>query len=117
MARSTSYQRGVQDGFNVQVGDARTYDATGDQDYRRGLSVGRGKAIDEELIEVYLRENGGDREITTGEAAHVLGCSVPTLIDRIDKGHLAATKGAGGNRKLLLSDVLRYSSDFQRRAA
>lgn len=121
MARTTSpYDLGVNDGFMVQVGDQNSYAGASDPklaadpNYRRGLSDGRAAAIDEELIALYLKDHGGDRKISTGEAAKFLGCSIPTVIKRIDDGYLTADKTGGGNRRLTLSEVLRHSSSFHR---
>ena len=58
-------------------------------------------------------------ELTTQEAADLLGVSRPYLIKLIDTGTLPCTVTTGNHRRLRLSDVLAYrrARDEDRRAA
>lgn len=58
-------------------------------------------------------------ELTTQEAADLLGVSRPYLIKLIEEGALPCTLTAGNHRRLRLSDVLAYRRvrDQERRAA
>lgn len=57
-----------------------------------------------------------DREISTQQAAEILGISRPTVVSLIDRGELAATVPGAVRRKLRLIDVLAYrDSLYQRR--
>lgn len=59
-----------------------------------------------------------DREISTQQAAEILGVSRPTVVGLINKGDLAATVPGAVRRKLRLADVLAYrDSLYQRRNA
>lgn len=54
-----------------------------------------------------------DREITTQQAADLLGISRPTVVRLIDDGSLAATVPGVRRRKLQLADVLRYRDQLR----
>lgn len=57
-----------------------------------------------------------DREISTQQAAEILGISRPTVVSLIEKGELVASVPGGVRRKLRLADVLAYRDDlYQRR--
>ena len=58
------------------------------------------------------------RQLTTSEAARVLGVSRPTLIGLLDKGQIRSTK-VGTHRRVALEDLLTYRRqrlDSQRKA-
>lgn len=53
------------------------------------------------------------QQLTTQEAADLLGISRPTVIKLIETGRLACEKPAGGrHRRILLSDVLDYQQSL-----
>jgi excisionase family DNA binding protein len=54
------------------------------------------------------------RELSTTEAARVLGMSRPTLVRLIDSGDISAHK-VGSHRRLLMQDVLSYRQQQIRR--
>jgi excisionase family DNA binding protein len=58
-------------------------------------------------------------ELTTQEAADLLGVSRPYLIKLLEEGALPCTLTAGSHRRLRLADVLAYRRvrDRERRAA
>jgi excisionase family DNA binding protein len=56
-----------------------------------------------------------DREISTQQAAEILGISRPTVVSLIEKGELAATVPAGVRRKLRLAEVLAYREGLYER--
>lgn len=56
-----------------------------------------------------------DREITTQQAAELLGLSRPTVVRLINDGELDATVPGSVRRKLRLSDVLDYRSQLYAR--
>lgn len=55
--------------------------------------------------------------LTTQEAAEILGISRPTVVSLIDKGELTAYVPGARNRRLLLSDVLRYREELSQKRA
>lgn len=56
-----------------------------------------------------------DQEISTQQAAEVLGLSRPTVVKLIDEGELAAHVPGTVRRKLRLADVLAYSAELRAR--
>lgn len=56
-----------------------------------------------------------DEEITTQQAADILGLSRPTVVRLIDAGELTAHIPGTERRKLLLADVLAYREELRRR--
>ncbi len=56
-----------------------------------------------------------DREITTQQAAELLGLSRPTVVRLIDAGELRAHVPGTERRKLRLADVLAYREELRRR--
>ena len=52
-------------------------------------------------------------ELTTGQAADLLGVSRPTVVNLIDKGQLAATR-IGSHRRLRTADVLAFRERARR---
>lgn len=56
-----------------------------------------------------------DREITTQQAAELLGLSRPTVVRLIDTGELPAHIPGTERRKLRLADVLAYRVELRRR--
>jgi excisionase family DNA binding protein len=56
-----------------------------------------------------------DREITTQQAAELLGLSRPTVVRLIDAGELPAHIPGAERRKLRLADVLAYREELRRR--
>ncbi|MFT4307326.1 MAG: excisionase family DNA-binding protein [Microbacterium sp.] len=56
-----------------------------------------------------------DQEITTQQAAEILGISRPTVVQLIDKGELPAHVPGSVRRKLRLTDVLRYRETIRER--
>ncbi len=55
------------------------------------------------------------QEITTQQAADILGLSRPTVVKLIEDGEIPATVPGAVRRKLLLEDVLRYRADLYER--
>ncbi|MGY0388271.1 excisionase family DNA-binding protein [Nocardioides sp. WG-D5] len=53
-----------------------------------------------------------DREITTQQAAEILGLSRPTVVKLIDAGKIAATVPGVSRRKVLLTDVMAYRDEL-----
>nr|WP_275578135.1 excisionase family DNA-binding protein [Yimella sp. NH-Cas1] len=56
-----------------------------------------------------------DQEITTQQAAELLGLSRPTVVRLIDAGELSAHVPGRQRRKLRLADVLNYREELRRR--
>lgn len=56
-----------------------------------------------------------EQEITTQQAAEVLGLSRPTVVKLIDEGELDASIPGKNRRKLKLKDVLRYRDELKTR--
>lgn len=56
-----------------------------------------------------------DQEITTQQAADLLGLSRPTVVKLIDQGELEADVPGRARRKLKLSDVLDYRAELHAR--
>lgn len=56
-----------------------------------------------------------DQEITTQQAADILGLSRPTVVRLIDEGELSAHVPGAVRRKLLLVDVLAYREELRSR--
>jgi excisionase family DNA binding protein len=56
-----------------------------------------------------------DREITTQQAAELLGLSRPTVVRLIQAGELPAYVPGTERRKLRLADVLAYREELRRR--
>jgi excisionase family DNA binding protein len=56
-----------------------------------------------------------DRDITTQQAAELLGLSRPTVVRLIDTGELPAYVPGTERRKLRLADVLAYREELRRR--
>jgi excisionase family DNA binding protein len=56
-----------------------------------------------------------DEEISTQQAADILGLSRPTLVRLIDNGELVAHVPGTERRKLLLADVLAYREQLRER--
>lgn len=56
-----------------------------------------------------------DQEITTQQAAEILGISRPTVVQLIEKGELPAHVPGAVRRKMLLSDVLAYKDEIRSR--
>lgn len=56
-----------------------------------------------------------DQEISTQQAADVLGLSRPTVVRLIDSGELTAHVPGATRRKLLLADVLVYREELRAR--
>jgi len=56
-----------------------------------------------------------DQEITTQQAAELLGVSRPTVVRLIDSGRLRAHVPGTVRRKLRLADVLAYRDDLHER--
>ncbi|MGJ3510129.1 excisionase family DNA-binding protein [Enemella sp. A6] len=56
-----------------------------------------------------------DQEITTQQAAEILGVSRPTVVKLIDDGQLRATVPGTVRRKLRLRDVLKYRDELHER--
>lgn len=67
--------------------------------------VGRGEAV---------RVVAEDEEITTGQAAALLGVSRPYLVGLVDRGEIPSRK-VGTRRRLRLTDVLLYREIDQAR--
>ncbi len=53
-----------------------------------------------------------DQEISTQQAAEILGLSRPTVVKLIDEGELSAHVPGAGRRKLRLADVLAYREEL-----
>jgi excisionase family DNA binding protein len=56
-----------------------------------------------------------DQEISTQQAADILGLSRPTVVRLIDEGELTAHVPGAERRKLLLADVLAYREELRAR--
>jgi excisionase family DNA binding protein len=56
-----------------------------------------------------------DQEISTQQAAEILGLSRPTVVKLIDRGELTAHVPAAVRRKLRLADVLAYREELRDR--
>lgn len=56
-----------------------------------------------------------DQEISTQQAAELLGLSRPTVVKLIEKGELSAHVPGAVRRKLLLADVLAYREELRAR--
>lgn len=56
-----------------------------------------------------------EQEISTQQAAEVLGLSRPTVVKLIDQGELDASIPGKNRRKLKLKDVLRYRDELKTR--
>lgn len=56
-----------------------------------------------------------DQEISTQQAAEILGLSRPTVVRLIDEGELRAHVPGAVRRKLLLADVLAYREELRAR--
>jgi excisionase family DNA binding protein len=56
-----------------------------------------------------------DQEISTQQAADILGLSRPTVVRLIDDGQLTAHVPGAARRKLLLADVLAYREELRAR--
>ncbi|MGX7678465.1 helix-turn-helix domain-containing protein [Jatrophihabitans sp. DSM 45814] len=56
-----------------------------------------------------------DQEISTQQAADILGLSRPTVVRLIDDGELTAHVPGAERRKLLLADVLAYREELRAR--
>ncbi len=56
-----------------------------------------------------------DQEISTQQAADILGLSRPTVVRLIDEGELSAHVPGAERRKLLLADVLAYREELRSR--
>lgn len=56
-----------------------------------------------------------DQELTTQQAAEILGISRPTVVGLIDAGELPAHVPGASRRKLFLSDVMAYRDEIQNR--
>lgn len=56
-----------------------------------------------------------DQEITTQQAADILGISRPTVVQLIDQGELKAHVPGAVRRKLRLADVLAYREEIRAR--
>lgn len=56
-----------------------------------------------------------DQEISTQQAADILGLSRPTVVRLIDEGELSAHVPGAERRKLLLADVLAYREELRAR--
>lgn len=56
-----------------------------------------------------------DQEISTQQAAEILGLSRPTIVRLIDEGELAAHVPGAVRRKLRLADVLAYREELRTR--
>lgn len=56
-----------------------------------------------------------DQEVTTQQAAELLGLSRPTVVRLIDAGELPAHVPGTERRKLRLADVLAYREELRRR--
>lgn len=56
-----------------------------------------------------------DQEISTQQAAKILGLSRPTVVKLIDEGELSAHVPGAVRRKLRLADVLAYREELRTR--
>jgi excisionase family DNA binding protein len=56
-----------------------------------------------------------DQEISTQQAAEILGVSRPTIVRLIDEGHLPAHVPGAVRRKLRLADALTYREELRAR--
>lgn len=79
------------------------------------LSDAEFEVLSNELDQFRSRRDG-DRLITTGEAAELLGVSPRTVCRLVDKGEIPAVRyGERASRRLLESDVLDYRRSSRRR--
>ena len=98
----------------------RRDDGTGARYYLTGADGADRVELTEELFEVLKRAAEGlrqgqsvsllrrDQEITTQQAAELLGLSRPTIVKLIDAGELEAKVPGSVRRKLRLADVVAY---------